>query len=68
MRDRFYVFTTSCECDLFYLIMTEPDGVHCKAADTAEVIAELYESLPGEESLIEDEGGAFVCKGQPKSP
>jgi hypothetical protein len=65
MGGRFYAFMTSCECELSYLVLTEPDGVHCKAADTAQAIGALYESLPGEEYLIEDGGGAFVCKRQP---
>jgi hypothetical protein len=62
MRGRFYAFITSCECELAYLIHTEADGAHCKAADALEVIGELYESLPGEEYLIEDTGGSFVCR------
>jgi hypothetical protein len=69
MHGRFYAFMTSCECALAYLIQTEPDGAHCKAADTAEVISELYESLPGEECVIEDEYGAFPCKRlEPSGP
>jgi hypothetical protein len=62
MRGRFYAFMTACECPAAYLIHTEADGAHCKAADTAEAIAALYESLPGEECLIEDEHGVFTCK------
>jgi hypothetical protein len=45
-----------------YLIQTEPDGAHCKAADTIEAIDGLYESLPGEEVGIEDRHGVFPCK------
>jgi hypothetical protein len=62
MRGRFYAFGTACECPMAYLIHTEPDGAHCKAADTAEVISELYEALPGEEYEIGDEHGMFTCK------
>lgn len=62
MRGRFYVFGTACECPMSYLIQTEPDGAHCKAADTAEAISELYEGLPGKEYMIEDEHGVFPCK------
>jgi hypothetical protein len=61
-RGRFYSFATSCECPTAYLIQTEADGAHCKAADTLKAIGELYESLPGEEFFIEDEGGSFWCK------
>jgi len=62
MRGRFYAFMTACECPTAYLIHTEADGAHCKVADTAEAISALYESLPGEEYVIEDEHGVFTCK------
>ena len=62
MHDRFYAFGTACECGTAYLIHTEPDGAHCKAADTAEAISELYERLEGEEIVIQDEYGVFPCK------
>jgi hypothetical protein len=62
MRGRFYAFETACDCRTAYLIHTEPDGAHCKAADTVEAISELYEALPGEEYMIEDEHGTFRCK------
>jgi hypothetical protein len=48
-----------------YVGRTEPDGAHCKAADTTETISELYESLPGEEVVIEDQHGIFPCKRLP---
>jgi hypothetical protein len=59
---RFYAFATSCECPMSYLIRTEPDGAHCVAADTAEVISELYERELGDEYLIKNTGGGFVCR------
>ena len=62
MHGRFCAFGTACECPTAYLIHTEPDGAHCKAADTAEVISELYEALAGEEYEIEDAHGVFTCK------
>ena len=62
MRGRFHAFITSCECGTAYLVHTEPDGAHCKAAETAETISELYEALPGEEYEIEDAHGVFTCK------
>jgi hypothetical protein len=61
-RSRFYAFVTSCECGTVYLIHTEPDGAHCKAAGTVETILAIYESLPGEECEIQDGHGLFVCK------
>ena len=65
MRGRFYAFGTSCECDIAYLIQTERDGGHCKDACPAEAIAELCESLPGEEIMIEDRNVLFPCKRLP---
>jgi hypothetical protein len=62
---RFYAFGTACECGTAYLIQTEPDGAHCKAAGMAGAISELYESLPGEEVVIEDQHGIFPCKRLP---
>ena len=62
MRGRFYGFMTSCECGVAYMIETEPDGAHCKAAGTPDAIGERYEALPGDEYMIEDEGGRFVYK------
>jgi hypothetical protein len=37
-RGRFYWFMTACECGTAYLIHTENDGEHAKAADTPECI------------------------------
>jgi hypothetical protein len=65
MRGRFYAFITSCECDRAYLIQTESNGAHCKAAAPAEAVEKLYEELKGDEYVIEDEGGSFVCKRLP---
>src|SRR6202011_4883142 len=31
---RFYTFMTTCDCEKAYLIQTEADGAHCKAANT----------------------------------
>ncbi|SDO66022.1 hypothetical protein SAMN04487788_0484 [Microbacterium testaceum StLB037] len=61
-RGRFYVFMTACECQTAYLIQTEPDGAHCKAAGAADDIGHIYENVPGDEFLIQDETGEFVCK------
>jgi hypothetical protein len=62
MRARFYGFIRACECGTAYLIETEADGAHCKAAGTPAEIGELYEALPGEEYAIETEGGSFWFK------
>jgi hypothetical protein len=65
MHGRFYAFGAACECPMAYLIHTESDGAHCKAADTAEIVSGLYEALPSEECEIEDNGGRFYCKRLP---
>jgi hypothetical protein len=62
MCGRFYAFMTACECPSAYLIHTEANGAHCKAADTAEAISAMYEGLPGEEHVIGDEHGVFSYK------
>lgn len=61
-RGRFYAFMTACECQIAYLIQTEPDGAHCKAAGASDSIGQMYEDLPGDEFVIRDETGEFVCK------
>jgi hypothetical protein len=62
MCGRFYAFMIVCECPTAYLIHTEANGAHCKAADTADAISAMYEGLPGEEYVIEDEHGVFSYK------
>lgn len=62
-RGRFYVFITSCACPMAYLIQTEPDGAHCKAAGAADTIMDQFEALAGEELEIHDSNGSFTCKG-----
>lgn len=64
-RGRFYAFATGCECPIAYLIQTESDGAHCKAAGALDGISEMYERLPGDEVFIRDETGGFVCKRLP---
>lgn len=59
---RFYAFATVCECPSAYMIQTEADGAHCKAADTPETISEIYERMPGEDIRLGDHGGVFMCK------
>jgi hypothetical protein len=66
MRGRFYAFVTSCECPRAYLIETANDGAHCKFAGGDEPIAKAYDSLEGDEYLIDREGGLFVCKRLPE--
>jgi hypothetical protein len=62
MRGRFYSFVTGCECPMAYLIQTEGDGAHCKAAGSAADIALRYEDLPGEECEIHSNDRLFFCK------
>lgn len=65
LRGRFYAFAAACECPVSYLIQTEPDGAHCKAAGEAEWISTMYKDLPGDEVFIRDQGAVFVCKRLP---
>lgn len=65
LRGIFNAFTMTCECQTAYLIQTESDGAHCKAAGTPDWISEMYENLPGDEVLIRDQEGVFVCKRLP---
>lgn len=64
-RSAFYAFVTACECATAYLVHTEPDGAHCKAAGTIEAILERYESLAGDEYVFTDRYGDFTCKRLP---
>lgn len=66
LQGRFHAFQTSCECPNAYLVQTESDGAHCKAAGTPDEISAIYEALPGEEFLLHDETGMFVCKRLPE--
>lgn len=59
---RFYAFVTSCECPLGYLIETEADGAHCKAAGSYALVVERYGAAEGDEYVFEDEIGQFFCK------
>lgn len=65
LRGIYYAFMTMCECAEAYLIQTESDGAHCKAAGAAKGISEMYEDLPGEEVVIHDGAGLFICKRLP---
>jgi hypothetical protein len=61
-RGRYYWFMTSCECELAYLIRTESDGAHVKAAEPAELIAERFGELDGAEYEIQGDAGTFTVK------
>ncbi|MGY3565079.1 hypothetical protein [Sinomonas sp. RB5] len=65
LRGQFYAFVAMCACSVAYLIEMESDGAHCKAADDALAVAEIYENLRGEEFLIREQRGDFVCKRLP---
>jgi hypothetical protein len=62
VRGRFHACMTSCDCGKAYLVRTEPDGALFRAEGSPAAIQAKYEALPGEELVIEDEGGMFVCK------
>jgi hypothetical protein len=62
MYGRRYAFETSCECGSAYLIVAEADGAHLRLAGEPEAISELYEALSGEDYILQDAGGTFVCK------
>ena len=62
MRGHHCAFVTSCECEVSYLIRTEADGAHCKAAGPAAEIGSRYASLSGHDDLIEDANGVFELK------
>ncbi|MGV8883833.1 MAG: hypothetical protein ACOH19_16925 [Rhodoglobus sp.] len=61
-RGRFYWFMTSCECGKAYLIHTESNGAHAKAADIPERIEAEYEAIVGTEFELESLDGGFVVK------
>jgi hypothetical protein len=58
---RFYAFMVACECHA-YLIHTTAESARFKAAGGREGITAMYEDLFGDEVLISDEIGDFVCK------
>jgi len=65
MHEKFYAFTVSCDCGVAYLIHTEPDGAHCKAAGDPAAITEMYDELPGNEDEFTNEIETFRCKRLP---
>lgn len=62
MTSRFYAFVVSCDCGIAYLIHTEPDGAHCKAAGDPAGIAGRYDHLPGDEGTFTSGPATFKCK------
>lgn len=64
---RYYAFVTGCECPVAYLIHMEADGVHCRAAGEPTGVSAMYEDLPGEEFILRDHAGEFICKRLPES-
>jgi hypothetical protein len=70
MRGVFHAFVARCGCGASYLIVTERDGAHCKAAcpkapADADPIVEKYQALPGKEVVLEGPSSTFVCKRLP---
>jgi hypothetical protein len=60
---QFYTFAVFCDCMIAYLIHTEPDGAHCKAADDPAGIAEQYDRLPGDRRTFAN--GSVTSKYKP---
>lgn len=60
-QGRFYAFMTSCACSA-YLIHTDSDRVRFRGAGEPEGIAAMYADTAGEEFVVEDQIGEFVCK------
>lgn len=60
-----YAFVSACECPTAYLIYMETDSAHFRAAGEWTGISQMYEDLAGEELLIEDDLGFFICKRLP---
>lgn len=65
VQDRFYAFTVSCACGLAYLIHTEPDGAHCKAAGDPADISRKYDELVGDKDEFTNGLETFRCKRLP---
>jgi hypothetical protein len=65
MHGRFYAFVVSCDCNIAYLIHTEPDGAHCKADGDPADVAEAYAQVPGAEETFADGSVTFACKRLP---
>lgn len=59
------VFETFCECDVAYLVATQPDGAHFRAEGPPVQIMERYEALPWPEGAIADPNGIFRFKAAP---
>lgn len=49
LDEKQYAFVTKCECDIAYLVVLEADGAHFRNDGTIEYMAEVVESLEGEE-------------------
>jgi hypothetical protein len=62
MNGRFYAFVVSCDCGNAYLIHTESDGAHCKAAGDPAGIADRYDHLPSDEDTLTNGSVMFKCK------
>jgi hypothetical protein len=55
-------FLSGCPCPMGYILRTETDGTHVKKAGEPTAIEAMYEELPGDEFLVEDEYGTFFFK------
>jgi len=61
MNRIFHAFVTSCECGVAYLVETELDGAHFKAAGTSEAVVSRFNLLRGREMAIQDAVGILIC-------
>ena len=57
-----HAFVTSCDCGVAYLVSTEADGAHIRAAGDRGAITTRYHDLAGEDIVIRDAAGTFDCK------
>jgi hypothetical protein len=65
MQGRFYAFVVPCDCGTAYLINTEPDNAHMKAAGHPSDIAAQYDRLPGTQDEFTNGSVTFRCKRLP---
>jgi hypothetical protein len=62
MNGTFHAFVISCGCGVAYLVETQSDGAHFKAAGTNAAVESRYDLLAGREVAITDAGDIFICK------
>jgi hypothetical protein len=58
----FYAFVISCECGKAYLLKTEPDGVHIRSEGEESIMQAVFDDLPGDPLILQNESESFTCK------